>query len=89
MVAPNPLGQVIADAYTYAQSLVGLAVFFMFVYAGIQMLLGKRSVAISILKDAVIGTILLFSAYVILYSINHDLVGQQSTEGLPLPGQQP
>lgn len=87
MPGPSSLGDFISQGYQFAQSIVGLCVFFMFVYAGIQLMLGKRDLAISVVKDAVIGLILLFSAYVILNSINHDLVSQTATQGLPLPGQ--
>jgi hypothetical protein len=84
---PNPLGDLISDTYTFAQTIVGICAFFMLVYAGFQLMLGKRDAAIAVIKDVVIGVILLFSAYIILYSINHDLVRQQATEGLPQRGQ--
>ncbi len=80
---PSSLGELISQTYTAAQTFVGLAVFLMLLYAGIKMMLGKRSEALQIIKDVVIGTILLFSAYIILNTINHDLVQQGSTQQLP------
>lgn len=80
-------GQLVSEAYTYSQSLIGMAAFFMLVYAGIRMIMGNRDEAIKIIKDVAIGVILLFSAYIILYNINKDLVGQPASSLLPLPGQ--
>lgn len=82
------LGALVSQAYTYSLSLIGLAAFIMLVYAGVRMIMGKRDEALHIIRDVVYGVILLLSAYLILYSINHDLVGQQTTITLPVPGQQ-
>lgn len=80
-------GELISQAYSYSLNLIGIAAFAMLVYAGIRMIMGKRDEALRIVKDVVIGVILLFSAYVILYNINHDLVGSSSGNPLPIPGQ--
>lgn len=68
------LGQFVGSFYDYALSLVGLAVFAMFLYAGIKMLFGDRAGAKKLILDAIIGALLLFSAYIILNTINPDLV---------------
>lgn len=80
------IGQLISDGYIFAQGIVGICAFFMLVYAGILLLnpaQDNRQKAIAIIQDVVIGVILLFSAYVILNTINHDLVNQPLTSGLP------
>jgi len=68
------LGELITGIYSYALEIVGLCVFVMFLYAGYQVMFGNRSQAIRIMQDAAVGLIILFSAYVILNSINPDLV---------------
>jgi hypothetical protein len=74
---PGTLGTLISDLYNFSLSIVGLCVFFMFLYAGVQILItGNVGLAKKIAQDAVIGTVLLYSAYIILNSINHDLVSQ-------------
>jgi len=77
---PTTLGELISDLYTYSLSVVGLCVFIMFLYAGVGLLIGyiDKGKAIKIFQDAVIGTVLLYSAYIILNSINHDLVQQRT-----------
>lgn len=81
--APTSLGELVGGFYISALQLVGLAVFLMFLYAGLSYLFNDGRTLVSgdpawhVFRDAVIGTILLFSAYVILNSINPDLVGQQ------------
>ena len=82
----NP-GELVSQAYTYSQTLIGMAAFVMLVYAGIRMITGKRDEAISIIKDVAIGVVLLFSAYIILSNINTELVQQGAAPTLPLPGQ--
>jgi hypothetical protein len=76
---PVPIGSFTAQLYSYALTIVGLAVFVMFLIAGLAKMIpalessvGKPS---AIIKDAVIGLIILVSAYVILNSISKDLVG--------------
>ncbi len=76
------LGTFISEIYQYSLSLVGLFVFLMMLYAGFQLMFGKTAEAKKIILDGIIGAILLFSAYVILNTINPDLVGQPAQ---PLP----
>ena len=73
---PESLGQFIADIYLYAPRIAGLAVFVMFLWAGLKAFQGGWAAARPIIQDAVIGFILLFSAVLILETINHDLVSQ-------------
>ena len=71
-------GALVVFMYSYAQSIIGLCVFVMFLYAGLQLIVtGDTNKAKQIAIDATIGLVLLFSAYIILNSINHDLVDQQ------------
>lgn len=72
----DSLGTLISGIYNYSLKLVGLAVFGMFLLAGFKMMFGKKAEAIKIIQDAVIGAVLLLSAYVILNTISPDLVGQ-------------
>jgi uncharacterized membrane protein YeaQ/YmgE (transglycosylase-associated protein family) len=85
-VTPS-LGQFIGALYQYSLGLVGLAVFGMFLYAGIKMMFGDRSGAIKIIQDAVIGALILLSAYVILNTINPDYV--KFTPSGPFPDLSP
>ncbi len=79
LTSSTSLGTFISDLYNFALSAVGLCVFFMFLYAGVQLLItGNTNLAKKIAQDAVIGTVLLYSAYIILNSINHDLVDQRA-----------
>lgn len=76
-------GDLVAWIYTYAQTVIGLCIFGMFLYAGLRLIiLGDRKGAQQIAVDAVVALALLFAAYVILNSINHDLVEQQSSAGV-------
>ncbi len=75
----NSLPELIAKLYTYAISLVGLAVFVQFIRAGFVYLTaagnaGKVGDAAKLMTSAVIGAVLLFAAYLILNVINPDLV---------------
>lgn len=78
---PVPLGQPISELYNYSLRLVGLAAFVMLIYAGLIYMLpddlrkkwGTPN-PWDVIKDVIIGVILLFSAYVILNTINPDLV---------------
>ena len=85
----NPLGDLISSMYTFAQGIIGLGIFLMFVYAGLCYMMnnGKDFItgrpAWKIIQDAVVGAVLLFSAYLILNTINHDLVSQPAETGLP------
>lgn len=69
----------ISSVYSFALTVVGIAVFIRILYAGFLMLTAagnssKWSDARSKMQNAVIGAILLFAAYMILYIINPDLV---------------
>jgi hypothetical protein len=72
------LGEMIDGFYQYALSIVGIAVFSMFLYAGFKFMFGKGSEGWKIIQDAIIGALILFSAVVILNAINPDLVRQES-----------
>lgn len=74
MFPATSLGELVLAIYNYSLEIVGLFVFVMFLYAGYLLMFGRQSQAIAIMKDAVIGVLLLFSSYVILNSINTDLV---------------
>lgn len=84
----NNLGSAIESFYTWSIGIVGLLVFLVFFQAGFTWLVtaagdpGKIRVSQDRMWNAVLGAILLFSAYVILRTINPDLVGQ----GTILPG---
>lgn len=76
-----PIGQPISQLYTYSLKLVGLAAFVMLVYAGLVYMIPDSlrqkwhaPDPWDIIKDVIIGVIILFSAYVILNTINPDLV---------------
>ncbi|MEK7638157.1 MAG: hypothetical protein AAB375_01890 [Patescibacteria group bacterium] len=88
--APNlpleAMQQTVSDLYTYSLKIVGLCVFVMFLIAGLRKIIPDSMwpAALSSLDDpwkiilnAIIGLVLLFSAYLILNTINPDLVGGQ------------
>lgn len=64
--------------YSYSLKIVGLAVFVMFLLAGLVYIIPALKTKFGepwpIIQDAIIGLILLFSAYLILNTINPDLV---------------
>lgn len=69
----------ISSVYSFALTIVGIAVFIRILYAGFLWLTAagnasKASDAKGKITNAVIGAILLFAAYLILYVINPDLV---------------
>ena len=77
--ATQDLGGFISSLYTFALTMAGLAVFIRFFWAGWLYLASagnstKVGEAKKIMWNAVIGVILLFSAYLLLYVINPDLV---------------
>src|SRR3989344_5861383 len=80
------LGQCISGIYTWSLTVVGLVAFVQILYAGWMWLtaFGNTSVAgaaRSKITNAILGTILLFSSYLILRTINPDLIG--GTVNLP------
>ncbi len=87
---PIPLYNVddlVEEIFRWSLSLVGIAIFFAFVYAGWLYLTaagraGQIGKAKEVMLNALIGAIILLSAYLILYTINPDLVKQTLT----LPG---
>jgi ABC-type enterochelin transport system permease subunit len=78
---PIPLGQPISQLYSTSLRVVGLAAFIMFLLAGLSYIIpenwrpGILKDPIEIIKNTIIGVVILFSAYVVLNSINPDLVG--------------
>ena len=84
---PTDLGSLIETIFQWSISLVGIAVFASFFYAGLEWFFARgNSVTIGKAKtrmnNALLGALLLFSAYIILYTINPDLVEGRFT----LPG---
>lgn len=79
----SALGQTVSTLYSYSLSLVGLCVFIMFLLAGLAYMIPLARKTFGdpweIIQNAIIGLVLLFSAYVILNSINPDLVGGGSS----------
>ncbi len=80
------LGQCISGIYTWSLTIVGLVAFVQILWAGWMWLtaFGNTSVAgaaRSKITNAILGIILLFSSYLILRTINPDLVG--GTVNLP------
>jgi hypothetical protein len=67
---PETLEQLVSELYSASLSVVGLAAFIMLLYAGVLRILGKAQESNQIIEDAIIGTVLLLSAVVILNSIS-------------------
>ncbi len=70
----------ISSVFNYAIWLVGIAVFIMIMYAGFLWLTsaavpGNIATAKKMISNAILGAILLISAYAILYTVNPELVG--------------
>ncbi len=87
MTSATSISDLINGLYAYSTSIVGLFVFLMFLYAGILLMMGRsgaKEKAIKILQDAVIGTVLLFSAVTILNTINKDYTCQREFGGPPI-----
>ena len=86
--ASKDLPAFISSIYSFSLTIVGIAVFIRILYGGFKLLTaagntGKIGDAKSIITNAVIGAILLFAAYLILYVINPDLV--KNTFNFTLP----
>jgi hypothetical protein len=83
---PTDMGQLIQNIFLWSLSVVGLVVFVSFFYSGFMWLWGaagnpsKIAQAKEQLFNTMYGAILLFSAYVILRTINPDLVGNGTGE---------
>ncbi len=77
----------ISSVYTFSLSIVGLIIFIRILFAGFKMLTaaGNASAfgdAKTKMQNAIVGAILLFAAYLILYVINPDLVKNTFTFGI-------
>lgn len=87
---PTDLGQMIEAIFSWSISLIGLVIFVRFFQAGFMWFTatgreGQIREAKTIMKNALYGALVLFSAFLILNTINPDLV--RSTFNLPgLPG---
>ena len=84
---PTDLGQLIAKIFEWSLGLIGLVIFVRFFYAGFLWFTAAGNpanvgTAKTIMKNAVYGALVLFSAWLILNTINPDLVGGR----LDLPG---
>ena len=76
----SELGSCISDIYTWSLSIVGIVAFVQIVFAGVLYLTAagnatRVSEAKSKISNAILGIIILFSSYLILNTINPDLVG--------------
>jgi hypothetical protein len=77
-----PIGKPISDLYSYSLRIVGVFAFVMFLYAGVMYMLPESmrpangTKPLEIIKNVIIGVVLLFSAYVILNTLNPALVGK-------------
>lgn len=83
---PTDLGEFIKSLFKWSINLVGISVFVMFLYSGLIWFTAAGSAAKidearSHMKNAVLGALLLFASYIILYTINPDFV--KSTFTLP------
>ncbi len=77
---PTDLGQLISAIFVWSLSIIGLVIFVRFFYAGFLWFTAaggadRVSRAKTIMKNAVYGALVLFSAFIILNTINPDLVG--------------
>ncbi|MBP9822093.1 MAG: hypothetical protein KBC81_01455 [Candidatus Pacebacteria bacterium] len=77
---PTDIGDLISKIYNWSLGLIGLIIFIRFFFAGFLWFTAAGNAsnvtrAKGIMENAVYGTIILFSAFVILNSINPDLVG--------------
>ena len=75
----SDLGSFISQIYDFSLTIVGFLIFVRFIWAGFIYLTAagnstKTGEATKIMTNAIIGAIILFSAYLILYVINPDLV---------------
>jgi len=73
------LGVFMQNIYSFSITIVGILIFVRFIWAGWLYLsaagnAGKTGEAKTMMQNAIIGAVILFSAYLILYVINPDLV---------------
>lgn len=88
---PANLGDLLASLYYFLLSLVGISALVMFVWGGIEyMLAGDKdpTKAKERMKNAVYGLVLAVTSYLILYTINPDLVGRLNINLDPITPQQ-
>jgi len=90
----NDLPGFISSIYSFALTVVGIAVFIRILYAGFLMLTAggnasKWNDAKTKMTNAIVGAILLFAAYLILYIINPDLVSNAFRFTLPSSSRPP
>lgn len=89
---PTDIAQLIEAVFNWALSIIGLVIFVRFFYAGFLYFTAAGSTdktgrAKNIMWNAAYGAVVLFSAYVILYTINPNLVQSTfGTKGLPAVG---
>lgn len=82
------IGTFVGDIYAFAISIVGILIFIRFVWAGWLYITAAGnsanvSKAKSMMTGAIIGAVIIFSSYLILYVINPDLV--DSTFNISVP----
>lgn len=85
------LGDLLANLYYFLLSLVGISALIMFVWGGIEyMLAGDKDPgkAKERMKNAVYGLVLAFTSWLILYTINPDLVARLDINLDPIAPQQ-
>jgi len=99
--ASQEFGQMVTNFFNYALILVGISVFIMIMWGGILWLTsaanpGNIATAKRKIFNAIIGAVILLSAYVILRTINPELVGSQfnlpgigAPAPIQIPGQPP
>ncbi|MBI3442568.1 MAG: hypothetical protein HY007_02280 [Candidatus Sungbacteria bacterium] len=85
------LGDLLANIYYFLLGLVGISALVMFVWGGIEyMLAGDKDPgeAKKRMKNAVYGLVLALTAYLVLYTINPDLVSRLNINLDAIPAQQ-
>ncbi len=75
----------VESLYKYALTIVGAAAVVMIVYGGVKYVASggnasAKSDALDIIKNAIFGVVLLFGGYIILYTINPNLVNLKNPE---------
>ena len=86
---PTDLGSLVQSIFAWSLSIIGLVIFVRFFYAGFLWFTsagdtGRIGRARDIMKNAAYGTAVLFSAFLILNTINPDLVHQTfNLQGIP------
>lgn len=73
------LGQCVVSIYNYALAIVGIVALVVFIWGGLEYFLAAGNITKAEkgrerIQAAILGIILLFSSYIILYTINPDLV---------------